>query len=62
MYAKTMACVYCVLYFANAFGTLYTAIYNPLFRAMEYRWPYHVRMYQSFEVFIEQTLWVSYCV
>ena len=46
--------------YANAFGTLYTAIYNPLFRAMEYRWPYHVRMYQSFEVFIEQTLWVSY--
>ncbi|MBF0198824.1 MAG: hypothetical protein HQL32_14000 [Planctomycetes bacterium] len=44
----------------NNFGTLYTAVYNPQLRAMEYRWPYHVRMYQSFEVFNEQELWVNY--
>lgn len=37
--------------YAQGFGTLYTAIYNPQLRAMEYRWPNHIRMYQSFAFF-----------
>ena len=44
----------------DAFGTLYTAVYNPQLRAMEYRWPHHLRVYQSFEYFEEKELWVSY--
>lgn len=46
--------------YENNFGTLYTAIYNPQLLAMEYRWPYQKRMYQSFELFIEQEVWVRY--
>ncbi len=42
------------------FGTLYTAVYNPSLKAMEIRWPYHTRMYQSFDYFIEQEVWVHY--
>lgn len=38
--------------YAQGFGTLYTAIYNPQLRAMEYRWPGR-RMYQSFAIFEE---------
>lgn len=45
--------------YSQGFGTLYTAIYNPQLRAMEYRWPNHVRMYQSFAYFEECELWVS---
>lgn len=46
--------------YQNNFGTLYTAVYNPQLKAMEVRWPYSVRMYQSFELFIEQELIVRY--
>lgn len=46
--------------YQNKFGTLYTAVYNPQLKAMEMRWPYHVRMYQSFERFTEQEIWVRY--
>ena len=45
--------------YAQGFGTLYTAIYNPQLRAMEYRWPDRVRMYQSFAYFEEYELWVD---
>ena len=34
----------------DGFGTLYTAIYNPALRAMEYRWP-SFKCYQSFAHF-----------
>lgn len=44
----------------NGFGTLYTAIYNPQLRAMEYRWPYHTRVYQSFQWFESTDFWVTY--
>jgi len=44
----------------DGFGTLYTAVYNAQLRAMEYRWPYNVRMYQSFESFEPQDFWVTY--
>ena len=46
--------------YQNNFGTLYTAVYNPQLKAMEMRWPYHVRMYQSFDLFAEQEVWVRY--
>lgn len=46
--------------YENNFGTLYTAVYNPTLKAMEYRWPNHVRLYQSFEYFTEQETWVGY--
>lgn len=42
------------------FGTLYTAVYNPTLKAMEYRWPHDFRVYQSFENFIEQDFWIHY--
>ncbi len=45
--------------YAQGFGTLYTAIYNPQLRAMEYRWANGVRMYQSFAFFEEYELWVN---
>ena len=45
--------------FAQGFGTLYTAIYNPQLRAMEYRWPNKQRMYQSFAYFEPCALWVD---
>jgi len=45
--------------YAQGFGTLYTAIYNPQLRAMEYRWPNKIRMYQSFSHFEEYELWVD---
>lgn len=45
--------------YAQSFGTLYTAIYNPHLRAMEYRWPNHLRMYQSFAFFEEYEVWVD---
>jgi predicted choloylglycine hydrolase len=45
--------------YAQGFGTLYTAIYNPQLRAMEYRWPDQLRMYQSFAFFEECELWVN---
>ncbi|MBF0273108.1 MAG: hypothetical protein HQL98_13745 [Magnetococcales bacterium] len=45
--------------YAQGFGTLYTAIYNPLLRTMEYRWPNQVRLYQSFAFFEESELWVE---
>ncbi len=53
-YSPLRACNY-----AQGFGTLYTAIYNPQLRAMEYRWPNRVRMYQSFAYFEEYALWVD---
>jgi predicted choloylglycine hydrolase len=45
--------------YTQGFGTLYTAIYNPQLRAMEYRWPNRVRMYQSFASFEPSELWVD---
>ncbi|MBK7000215.1 MAG: acyl-CoA--6-aminopenicillanic acid acyltransferase [Rhodoferax sp.] len=45
--------------YAQGFGTLYTAIYNPQLRAMEYRWPNRLRMYQSFAYFEECELWAD---
>ncbi len=42
--------------YTQGFGTLYTAVYNPQLRAMEYRWPQHIRMYQSFAAFEEMVL------
>ena len=39
--------------YAQGFGTLYTVVYNPQLRAMEYRWPHRTRMYQSFAMFEE---------
>ena len=44
--------------YAQGFGTLYTAIYNPQLRAMEYRWP-NKRMYQSFAMFEEYEISVN---
>lgn len=44
----------------GAFGTLYTSIYNPALKSVEFRWPYHVRAYQSFEMFEEKEMWVNY--
>lgn len=46
-------------HYAQGFGTLYTAIYNPQLRAMEYRWPNRVRMHQSFACFEPSELWVD---
>lgn len=46
--------------YEKGFGTLYTAVYNPGLRAMEYRWPFHTRMYQSFAHFEEKDLWVGF--
>lgn len=54
---------YAPLYSTNYdknFGTLYTAVYNPTLKAMEYRWPHDIRVYQSFENFIEQDFWIHY--
>lgn len=44
----------------NAFGTLYTSIYNPFLRAAEFRFPGDIRFYQSFAQFIEQEFFVTY--
>ena len=46
--------------YAQGFGTLYTAIYNPQLRATEYRWRNGVRMYQSFAFFEEHDVWVDF--
>jgi len=46
--------------YKKGFGTLYTAVYNPQLRAMEYRWPHYLRAYQSFEYFEEKDIWVTY--
>jgi len=46
--------------YENNFGTLYTSVYNPSLKAIEYRWPNQRRLYQSFENFSEEELWVSY--
>jgi predicted choloylglycine hydrolase len=45
--------------YAQGFGTVYTAIYNPQLRAMEYRWPNRARMYQSFAFFEEYDIYVD---
>ncbi|MDX8398999.1 MAG: C45 family peptidase [Gallionellaceae bacterium] len=45
--------------YAQGFGTLYTAIYNTELRAMEYRWPNGIRMYQSFSFFEEYEILVN---
>jgi len=42
-------------YFEEAFGTLYTAAYYPLKGAVEYSWPGHPPLRQSFAHFKEQT-------
>ena len=47
--------------YAQGLGTLYTAIYNPQLRAMEYRWPNRLRMHQSFAVFEEYNVLVDLC-
>ena len=47
--------------YAQGCGTLYTAIYNPQLRAMEYRWPDKMRMYQSFAAFEEYEVMVNLC-
>ena len=46
--------------YENGFGTLYTAIYNPQLKAMEFRWPHYLRAYQSFDYFEEKEIWVTY--
>jgi len=46
--------------YEDGFGTLYTAVYNPQLKAMEYRWPHQVKAYQSFDYFEEQEIWVNY--
>lgn len=46
--------------YSDGFGTLYTAVYNPQLKAMEFRWPYQTRVYQSFEYFEEKEAWVNY--
>jgi len=45
--------------YGDGFGTLYTAVYNPTLRAMEYRWPY-IKRYQSFAYFEEWEQWVNF--
>ena len=45
---------------ANDIGTLYTAIYNPQLRSVEYRWPNRLRMYQSFAFFEEYDVQVDF--
>ncbi|MCL1125342.1 C45 family autoproteolytic acyltransferase/hydolase [Shewanella surugensis] len=44
----------------HGLGTLYTAIYNPQLKAMEFRWPYYIKQYQSFNNFEEKELWITY--
>ena len=44
----------------NNFGTLYTAVFNPLLKACEYHFPNTQVVYQSFDHFIEQDLYVTY--
>lgn len=46
--------------YAQGFGTLYTAIYNPQLRAVEYRWPNRLRMHQSFAFFEEYDVQVDF--
>lgn len=46
--------------YAKGFGTLYTAVYNPQLKAMEFRWPHSLRAYQSFDYFEEKEIWVTY--
>ena len=46
--------------YGQGLGTLYTAVYNPSLRAMEYRWPNHKRLYQSFNAFDEGEVDVRY--
>lgn len=46
--------------YKNNFGTLYTAIYNPFLRACEFRFPGHIKIYQSFDNFIEYDINVIY--
>lgn len=46
--------------YQQGFGTIYTAIYNPTLKATEYRWPYGVRRYKSFNNFEEESFWVTY--
>ena len=45
--------------YTQNFGTLYTAIYNPELRSVEYRWPNRMRMHQSFACFEEHQFSVS---
>lgn len=45
--------------YTQGFGTLYTVIYNPYLRAMEYRWSNQQRMYQSFAFFESYEIWVE---
>ncbi|MEZ4401202.1 MAG: C45 family peptidase [Kofleriaceae bacterium] len=44
---------------AQAFGTLYTAIYHPAARTIEYRWPNRV-WHQGFDTFVEGAALVRY--
>lgn len=46
--------------YQGGFGTLYTAVYNPGLRAMEYRWPHGIRLYQSFDHFDEKEFLVTF--
>ncbi len=46
--------------YTENFGTLYTAIYNPLLKATEFRWPGYSPLYQSFEYFTEQQTTIYY--
>jgi len=46
--------------YQEGFGTLYTAVYNPQLKAMEYRWPHNLKAYQSFDYFEEKELWINY--
>tara|TARA_A100001015_G_scaffold317758_1_gene435555 strand:+ start:465 stop:1436 length:972 start_codon:yes stop_codon:yes gene_type:complete len=44
----------------GGFGTIYTAVYNPTWRAMELRWPHGIKMIQSFEHFEPMDVLVQY--
>jgi predicted choloylglycine hydrolase len=46
--------------YKNNFGTLYTAIYNSFLRACEFRFPGQIKIYQSFDNFIDHDILVSY--
>ena len=46
--------------YKNNFGTLYTAIYKPFLRACEFRYPGPIKIFQSFDNFIEYDINVTY--
>jgi len=45
--------------YSGGFGTIYTAIYNPFFRAAEYRWK-GINKHVSFTNFYEESFYINY--